>query len=178
MKVNQFHLECTNSATWIRASKKVRLRVKERVSSVGLRWWIGLWCLLYKQVILAAIGATCAKSYLSHSPTTLNKVIYRRSVERREWPCNTGGQSECVQVAIWRLLTTGGAIWSRSSDGPFWSFEGEHENYGWGEYSQRGTGIDKCHVALISWTAPPPACPPQSGTHVWCWSAGAYPIMD
>ena len=76
------------------------------------------------------------------------------------------------------LLTNGGAIWSRSSDGPFWSFEGEHEKHGWGEDSRREVSFDKRWGALMSLAVPSPASPAQSDTHVWCWSAGAYPIMD
>ena len=95
-----------------------------------------------------------------------------------ERACNTIGQLECAQVHICSLLTSGGAIWSRSSDGPFWNFEGEHQKRRGREHSRQGIGIDKCHAALISLSVSSPACPAQSDTHVWCWSAGAYPIMD
>ena len=102
----------------------------------------------------------------------------RRLVDHGERACNTTGQSECAQVRICSLLTSRGAIWSRSSDGPFWNFEGEHQKQRGRDHSRRGIGIDKCHAALISLSVSPPACPAQSDTHVWCWSAGAYPNMD
>ena len=80
---------------------------------------------------------------------------------------------------------SGGAIWSRSIDGPFWSFEGEHQKRRGREHSGRGIGIDKRHAALISLAVPSPACPAQSDTHVfgagrqvftrsWTSTRGAY----
>ena len=154
------------------------MREEGRVSPDGLRAGKGLWCLLHRQIILAAIGATCTESYLSLNSPNFSIPKHRRSVDHGERACNTTGQSECAQVHICSLLTSGGAIWSRSSDGPFWNFEGEHQNRRGREHSRRGIGIDKCHAALISLTVPSPACPAQSDTHVWCWSAGAYRIMD
>ena len=133
---------------------------------------------MYRQVILAATGATCTESYLSLNSPNFSIPNRRRSVDHGERACNTTGQSECAQVHICSLLTSGGAIWSRSSDGPFWSFEGEHQKRRGREHSRRGIGIDKRHAALVSLAVPSPTCPAQSDTHVWCWSAGAYPIMD
>ena len=130
------------------------------------------------QVIVAAGIATCTDMYLGRKPPTLSRVRHRGSVKHGERPCNTAGQSECAQVHICSLLTSGGAIWSRSSDGPFWRIEGEHQKRGGRGYSRRGIGIDKCHAALISLSVSSPACPAQSDTHVWCWSAAAYRVMD
>ena len=158
--------------------RKVRVREEGRVSPDGLRAGKGLWCLLHRQIILAAIGATCTESYLRRNSPNLSRARHRRFVDHGERACNTTGQSECAQVHICSLLTSGGAIWSRSSDGPFWNFEGEHQKRRGREHSRQGIGIDKCHAALISLSVSSPACPAQSDTHVWCWSAGAYPIMD
>ena len=64
--------------------------------------------------------------------------------------------------------------WSRSSDGSFWSFEGEDEKHGWGEHSRREGSADK----LVSLAVSSPACLAQSDTHFLWWSAGAYRIVD
>ena len=137
---------------------------------------------LCRQIIIAVDVATCTDSYLCHNPTTLSKVVYRRFVDHGGRACNTTGQTirMCSSTHMQPTYQRGsdGPIWGRSSDGPFWRVVWRHEKRGGREHPWRGRGIDKCHAALISSALSTPACPAQSDTHVWCWSAGAYPIVD
>ena len=61
-------------------------------------------CPVQAGYIFAADVVTCTESYLSRKPPTLSKVLYIRSVEHGERPCNTARQSECVQVAIFFII--------------------------------------------------------------------------
>ena len=82
-------------------------------------------------------------------------------------------------IRMWSSIYMERTYQRRSDMEPIeFSAEGQHEKHGWGEHSRREVSVDKRWRALISLTVPSPACPAQSDTHGWCWSAGAYPIMD
>ena len=91
-----------------------------------------------KQTSASNADTSLDHRYLSRNSPHSSIPKHRRSVEHGERACSTARQSECGLVSIWSVLTSGGAIWSRSTDGPSWSFEGQHEKHGWGAFSPRG----------------------------------------